>query len=68
MSLLLVEGRVVAHCFGAHAWQEVLDDLKARGWIDAEHRLLDSGAVSSQAVRRIAADHDLLQALAGKLR
>ena len=31
-------------------------------------RLLDTGAVSQQAVRRIAADHDLLQALASKLR
>ena len=31
-------------------------------------RLLDTGAVSPQAVKRIAADHDLMAALAGKLR
>ena len=31
-------------------------------------KLLESGAVSAQAVKRIAADHDLLAALAGKLR
>jgi twitching motility protein PilT len=31
-------------------------------------KLLDSGTVSVQAVKRIAADHDLLAALAGKLR
>ncbi|HEY3802620.1 MAG TPA: PilT/PilU family type 4a pilus ATPase [Kofleriaceae bacterium] len=31
-------------------------------------KLLDSGAVSPQAVKRIAADHDLLAALAGRLR
>ncbi len=31
-------------------------------------RLLDAGIVAPQAVRRIAADHDLLTALAGKLR
>jgi twitching motility protein PilT len=31
-------------------------------------KLLDAGAVSPQAVKRIAADQDLLSALAGKLR
>ncbi len=31
-------------------------------------KLLDAGTVSPQAVKRIAADHDLLAALAGKLR
>jgi twitching motility protein PilT len=31
-------------------------------------KLLDTGVVSPQAVKRIAADHDLLAALAGKLR
>lgn len=31
-------------------------------------RLIDSGSVSPQAVRKIAADHDLLAALSGKLR
>jgi twitching motility protein PilT len=31
-------------------------------------KLIDSGAVSSQVVKKIAADHDLLSALSGKLR
>lgn len=31
-------------------------------------RLIDSGAVSPQAVKKIAADHDLLAALSGKIR
>jgi hypothetical protein len=44
VSLLLVDGRVVAHGFGAFAWREILDDLRRRGWIDEENRLLDGGA------------------------
>lgn len=43
VSLLLVDGRVVAHGFGAHDWREVLDDLRTQGWIDAENRLLEGG-------------------------
>jgi len=43
VSLRLVDGRVVAHGFGACDWREVLDDLRARGWIDAENRLLEGG-------------------------
>lgn len=39
VSLLLVEGRLVVHGFGACDWRAVLDDLRARGWIDAENRL-----------------------------
>lgn len=44
ISLLLRDGRVVAHAFGDGDWREVLDDLRARGWIDAENRLLEGGA------------------------
>jgi hypothetical protein len=44
VSLLLVDGRVVAHGFGAHDWREILGDLRRRGWIDSENRLLGSGA------------------------
>lgn len=44
VSLLLKDGRVVAHGFGGADWRDVLDDLRARGWIDAEHRLLSGGA------------------------
>ena len=43
VSLLLKEGRIVAHTFGGADWREVLDDLRVRGWIDADHRLLDGG-------------------------
>lgn len=44
VSLLLEGDRVVAHSFGGAAWQEILDDLRDRGWIDAENRLLCGGA------------------------
>lgn len=49
VSLLLVEGRVVAHGFGEFDWREILDDLRQRGWIDAENRLLDDGAPAAVA-------------------
>lgn len=39
VSLLLRDGRVVAHSFGAADWREVLDDLRARGLIDGQARL-----------------------------
>ena len=35
VSLVLSGGRVVAHSFGGADWREVLDDLRARGLIDA---------------------------------
>jgi len=38
VSLMLAEGRVVAHGFGGADWRAVLDDLRARGLIDAEAR------------------------------
>lgn len=44
VSLLLRHGRVVVHGFGGAGWREVLDDLRDRGWIDAENRLLGGGA------------------------
>lgn len=50
VSLLLQDGRVVAHTFGGADWKAVLDDLRARGWIDAEHRLLDGGAPVERSV------------------
>lgn len=40
ISLLLVDGRVLAHSFGGGDWREALDDLRARGWIDGDNRLL----------------------------
>lgn len=44
VSLWLKDGRVVAHSFGAAHWREVLDDLRRRGFIDADNRLTDAGA------------------------
>lgn len=35
VSLLLSGGRVVVHSFGGAHWREVLDDLRARGLVDA---------------------------------
>lgn len=47
VSLALVDGRVLVHAFGGADWREVLDDLRARGWIDAENRLLDDGRLAA---------------------
>lgn len=38
ISLVLSEGRVVAHGFGAADWREALDDLRRRGLIDGQGR------------------------------
>ena len=44
ISLLLAEGRVVIHGFGAAGWREVRDDLRRRGFIDADGRLTGAGS------------------------
>lgn len=44
VSLVLQDGRVFVHSFGAADWREVLDEFRARGWIDADNRLLAGGA------------------------
>lgn len=44
VSLWLCDGRVVVHSFGACDWREVLDDLRASGWIDTDNRLCAGGA------------------------
>jgi hypothetical protein len=43
VSLRLVDGRVLVHSFGAADWRDVLDELRAAGWIDAENRLCGDG-------------------------
>jgi hypothetical protein len=48
VSLVLAQGRVVAHSFGAADWREVLDDLRARGFIDAQNRLGGSAGYPTQ--------------------
>lgn len=50
VSLALVDGRVLVHAFGGADWREVLDDLRGRGWIDAENRLLDGGGAPAAPV------------------
>jgi putative DNA primase/helicase len=69
VSLWLQAGRVVVHTFGAGDWREVLDELRLRGWIDADNRLLDAGGVAvapdragpveATRVERMAAAHRL---------
>lgn len=44
VSLWLQDGRVVVHSFGACDWREALDDLRTRGWVDADNRLCEDGA------------------------
>jgi twitching motility protein PilT len=54
-----------------HTLPTAIQSGREAGMIPLERslaKLLDSGAVSPVAVRRIAADHDLLAALSGKLR
>lgn len=52
-SLWLRDGRVIVKSFGGADWREVLDELRDRGWIDAENRLLDgAGAPCSPVVDR----------------
>lgn len=53
VSLMLSDGRVVIHSFGAAAWQEVREDLQRRGLIDQAGRLLGSGGgVGTSTPRR----------------
>lgn len=44
VSLLLNQGRVVAHGFGSADWRIVLDDLRRRGLVDDRGRLCNDGA------------------------
>lgn len=49
VSLLLADGRVVVHGFGGADWRVVLDDLRARGLIDAEARPTGPGRAGAAA-------------------
>lgn len=44
VSLLHADGRVIIHGFGAAGWREVRDDLRRRGFIDADGRLTGAGS------------------------
>lgn len=47
VSLLLSEGRVIIHGFGATDWRTVRDQLRAGGFIDPAGRLTGAGAAPS---------------------
>lgn len=51
ISLLLAEGRVVIHGFGAAGWREMRDALRGRGLIDADGRLTGTGAAAPSTPR-----------------
>ncbi|WP_292060133.1 toprim domain-containing protein [Brevundimonas sp. UBA5936] len=63
VSLLLSDGRVVIHTFGAAEWPEVRDDLRRRGLIDRDGRLVGAGAAPAEAV----VDHPRRRAVARSL-
>ncbi len=43
VSLMLSDGRVIAHSFAGDGWRAVLDDLFARGLVDRDGRLMGAG-------------------------
>jgi hypothetical protein len=63
VSLLLDGGRVVIHTFGAGDWREVRDDLRRRGLVDRDGRLV---GVADTPDRRVI-DHLRRRAVAGAL-
>lgn len=60
VSLMLSDGRVIAHSFAGDGWRAVLDDLFERGLVDRDGRLTGAGGVpaasgpSARARRAIA--------------
>lgn len=51
VSLLLSNGRVVIHGFGAADWRAVRDDLRRAGFIDGDGRLTGAGRVPHSVAR-----------------
>ncbi|MEW5683277.1 MAG: toprim domain-containing protein, partial [Pseudomonadota bacterium] len=49
VSLLLSGGRVVVNCFAGDDWRAVLADLKDRGLVDADGRLVGAGGRAGDA-------------------
>ncbi|RAK69250.1 virulence-associated protein E [Phenylobacterium kunshanense] len=47
VSLMLSDGRVIAHSFAGDGWRAVLDDLFERGLVDRDGRLVDAGVASA---------------------
>ncbi|MGA0608474.1 DUF7146 domain-containing protein [Phenylobacterium sp. VNQ135] len=46
-SLVLIDGRVIAHSFAGDGWRAVLDDLFARGLVDRDGWLVGAGVASA---------------------
>lgn len=60
VSLLLSDGRVIAHGFGGADWRAALDDLRRRGLVDGDGRLTGAACGPAEppqmpAVQRLAA-------------
>jgi putative DNA primase/helicase len=47
VSLMLSDGRVIAHSFAGDGWRAVLDHLFERGLVDLDGRLVDAGVASA---------------------
>ncbi|MEW6020440.1 MAG: virulence-associated protein E, partial [Pseudomonadota bacterium] len=47
VSLMLSQGRVIAHSFAGDDWRAVLDDLFERGLVDRDGHLMGGGVVSA---------------------
>ncbi|AQR63185.1 hypothetical protein BZG35_17175 [Brevundimonas sp. LM2] len=66
VSLLMTDGRLVVHSFGAADWREVMDDLRRRGLIDGDARVVGGGSGGAPArndvSRRLAVARDLWSA------
>lgn len=67
VSLLLSEGRVVAHSFGREDWREALDHLRALGLIDAGNRLRGAGVGAAPAQASSAPTRDLRRRAAARI-
>lgn len=51
VSLMISDGRLIVHSFGAADWREVLDDLRRRGFINDQGRF--TGGLTSNAAPRL---------------
>lgn len=47
VSLMLSDGRVIAHSFAGDGWRAVLDDLFERGLVDRDGQLMGAGVASA---------------------
>lgn len=64
VSLRLSDGRLLVHSFGGADWREVLDVLRAGGWIDLNNRLRDGHGSASPDVQPEPTRHERRRAAA----